>query len=92
MVGTQRSNICRIENGGQNLSLDLLIKITDALGKDVSVLLEEKGVKMSNVYNLKLYDDILVTFSLEEKGLEGLVVEVLSFDESKKTSYQSIWS
>lgn len=27
MVGTQRSNICRIENGGQNLSLDLLIKI-----------------------------------------------------------------
>ena len=84
MVGTQRSNICRIENGGQNLSLDLLIKITDALGKDVSVLLEEKSVEMSNVYNLKLYDDILVTFSLEEKGLDGLVVEVLSFDESKK--------
>ena len=84
MVGTQRSNICRIENGGQNLSLDLLIKITDALGKDVSVLLEEKSVEMSNVDNLKLYDDILVTFSLEEKGLEGLVVEVLSFDESKK--------
>ena len=84
MVGTQRSNICRIENGGQNLSLDLLIKITDALGKDVSVLLEEKSVEMSNIYNLKLYDDILVTFSLEEKGLEGLVVEVLSYDESKK--------
>ena len=84
LVGTQRSNICRIENGGQNLSLDLLIKITDALDKDVSVLLEEKSVEMSNVYNLKLYDDILLTFSLEEKGLEGLVVEVLSFDESKK--------
>ena len=68
LVGTQRSNICRIENGGQNLSLDLLIKITDALGKNVSVLLEEKSVKMSNVYNLKLYGDVLVTFSLEEKG------------------------
>lgn len=84
IVGTQRSNICRIENGGQNLSLDLLIKITDALGKDVSVLLEEKSVEMSNVYHLKLYDDILVTFSLEEKSLEGLVVEIISFDESKK--------
>lgn len=83
MVGTQRSNICRIENGGQNLSLNLLIKITDALGKDISVLLKEKSVEMSNVYHLKLYDDILVTFSLEEKGLEGLVVEVLSYDESK---------
>ncbi|MBQ3264142.1 MAG: helix-turn-helix domain-containing protein [Ruminococcus sp.] len=84
LVGTQRSNICRIENGGQNLSLDLLIKITDALGKDVSVLLKEKSVEMSNIYNLKLYDDILVTFSLEEKGLEGLVVEIISFDENKK--------
>lgn len=84
MVGTQRSNICRIENGGQNLSLDLLIKITDALGKDVRVLLKEKSVELSNVYHLKLYDDILVTFSLEEKGLEGLVVEVLYYDESKK--------
>jgi len=84
MVGTQRSNICRIENGGQNLSLDLLIKITDALGKDISILLEEKSVEMSNIYNLKLYDDILVTFSLEEKGLEGLVAGILSFDESKQ--------
>ena len=84
LVGKQRSNICRIENGGQNLSLDLLIKITDALGKDVSVLLEEKGIEMSIVYNLKLYDDILVTFSLEEKGLEGLVIEIKSFDENKK--------
>lgn len=84
LVGTQRSNICRIENGGQNLSLDLLIKITDALGKNVSVLLEEKSVKMSNVYNLKLYDDVLVTFSLEGKGLEGLVAEIKSFDEGKK--------
>ena len=33
---------------------------------------------------MKLYDDILVTFSLEEKGLEGLVVDVLSYEESKK--------
>ena len=84
LVGTQRSNICRIENGGQNLSLDLLIKITDALGKDISVLLEEKSVEMSNVYKLKLYDDVLVTFFLEEKGLEGLVAEIKSFDENKK--------
>lgn len=84
LVGTQRTNICRIENGGQNLSLDLLIKITDALGKDVSVLLKEKIKEMSNAYHLKLYDDTLLTFSFEEKGLEGLVVEIISFDENKK--------
>ena len=83
LVGTQRSNICRIENGGQNLTLDLLIKISNALDKDVSVLLEEKRPQTTNTYHLKLYDEILVTFSLEEKGLEGLVAEVLSYDESK---------
>lgn len=83
LVGTQRSNICRIENGGQNLSLDLLIKISNALDKDVSVLLEEKRPQTTNTYYLKLYDEVLVTFSLQEKGLEGLVAEVLSYDESK---------
>ena len=29
LIGTQRSNICRIESGSQNLSLDMLIKISD---------------------------------------------------------------
>ena len=41
-IGTQRSNICRIEKGTQNLSLDLMIKIAEALDKDVSVMLEER--------------------------------------------------
>ena len=42
LIGTQRSNICRIESGSQNLSLDMLIKISEALGKDVNILLEER--------------------------------------------------
>ena len=36
MIGTQRSNISRIESGAQNLSLDTFIKICDALDTDVS--------------------------------------------------------
>lgn len=32
-IGTKKSAISRIENGQQNLSLDMLIKICDALGK-----------------------------------------------------------
>lgn len=40
-IGTQRSNICRIEKGTQNLSLDLMIKIAEALDKDVSVCLRK---------------------------------------------------
>ena len=40
-VGTQKSNICRIESGRQNISLDMLLKITNALCLDVSITFEE---------------------------------------------------
>ena len=36
--GTQRSNICRLEGGLQNPTLDMILKIASALGKDVSLL------------------------------------------------------
>lgn len=49
MVGTQRSNICRIENRGQNLSLDLLIKISSTLEKDINLLLEERQPELVSV-------------------------------------------
>ena len=66
-IGTQRSNICRIEKGTQNLSLDLMIKIAEALDKDVSVMLEERSSTMEKVYSLRLYDETLLTFTLEER-------------------------
>ena len=44
MVGTQRSNICRIENGGQNLSLDLLIKIAERFSARISAFYWKKRV------------------------------------------------
>lgn len=77
LIGTKRSNICRIESGAQNLSLDSMIKISKALGKDIKLSFEERSRPM-NVYSLKLYDDVLLTFSLEEKGLEGLQVSILN--------------
>lgn len=55
-IGTQRSNICRLESGIQNPSLDMILKIASALGKDVSLLLEDKEESMNNVYSLRLYD------------------------------------
>ena len=38
-VGTQKSNISRLESGNYNPSLDFLIKISDALGKNLVVQL-----------------------------------------------------
>lgn len=84
LIGTQRSNICRIESGSQNVSLDMLVKICTALGKDIKLTLEERSEPMSNVYNLKLYNQTLVTFSLEEKGLEGLCVQIHTVREDLK--------
>ena len=39
MVGTQKSNISRLESGTYNPSLDFLIKIAKCLGKEVKVIL-----------------------------------------------------
>ena len=87
LIGTQRSNICRIERGTQNLSLDMLIKISEALGKDVDMLLEERREPMNNCYSLRLYDDEILTFTLEEKGLEGLKSHIVTVNEDMKNLF-----
>lgn len=43
LTGMHRSNICRIESGSQNISIDTLIRVFDALGKDISIELKDKG-------------------------------------------------
>lgn len=87
LIGTQRSNISRIESGSQNLSLDMLIKISEALGKDVNILLEERKTEMNNCYSLRLYDDEILTFTLEEKGLEGLKAHISSVNTDMKNLF-----
>lgn len=81
MIGTQRSNVCRLESGGQNPSLDMLLKITTALGKELSVTLRDKEATMREVYSLRIYDTQLMRFTMEERGLEGLVAEILDIDQ-----------
>ena len=63
MIGTQRSNICRLESGAQNLSLDMLLKIAEALGMTASLTLENREDAMSNVYSLCIYKPI--TFQIK---------------------------
>ena len=78
LIGTQRSNICRLESGVQNPTLDMLLKITAALGKDITLFLEDKEEIMSSIYSLRIYDTELMRFSMEKRGLEGLVAEIIS--------------
>ena len=81
LMGTQRSNICRFENGAQNPSLDMILRIADALDKKVSLSLEDKEKAMSNVYSLRIYDTELMRFTMEKRGLEGLVAEVVTVNQ-----------
>ena len=81
VIGTQRSNISRLESGMQNPSLDMVLKIVSALGMTASFALEDREEAMSNVYSLRIYDTELMKFTLEKRGLEGLVAEIISIQE-----------
>ncbi len=39
-IGTQKSNVSRLESGAYNPSLDFLIKVARALGKDLKIQLK----------------------------------------------------
>ena len=87
LTGTKRSNICRFESGAQNPSLETLLKIASALGKQVEFDLTEKKEIVMQRYILKQYDTELMRFSLTDHGLEGLRAEILSVDASKKNLF-----
>ena len=38
---------------------------------------------MSSIYSLRLYDEELMRFSMEKRGLEGLVAEIIGINEEK---------
>lgn len=42
-VGTQKSNISRLESGNYNPSLDFLTKVAESLGKKLTIQLNEQG-------------------------------------------------
>ncbi|MHB8963877.1 MAG: helix-turn-helix domain-containing protein [Saccharofermentanales bacterium] len=84
-MGTQRSNICRLETGRQNISVDLLIKAAQALGMELNVRLTGKeDAPVSNSYQLRVFDNDLCSFTLIEKGIEGLVASIGHIQEDQK--------
>lgn len=83
-IGTQRSNICRLESGKQNPSLDLMVKLSQALGKELEFNLVEKEESHMDKYVLRMFDVNLIEFTLEEKGLEGLTARIDQTYEDKE--------
>jgi transcriptional regulator with XRE-family HTH domain len=78
LVGMQPSNISRLENGVHNPSLDLILKIASALEMDINIGSLEEVVKAeSNIYELRMYDETLLSFTLNETELEGLKAHII---------------
>ena len=83
-VGTQKSNISRIENGRQNISVDYIQAIAEALGKEAKFALEEPGFDYGDdtEYTLKLYDEELLRFRLYRQI--GLHAEIQWVNEERR--------
>ncbi len=84
LLGTHRSNISRLESGGHNPSLDFLLRVAAVLDMELGMKPSDNMVVTDVTYELRLYDKQLITFTLEERGIAGLVAEILTIDERQK--------
>ena len=82
-IGTHKPNISRIESGQQNISLDTMLKIASALNKEISIELKDKQAPAVSHYSLRLYDEELLTFSMEDAGLSGMKTTLLTTNDSR---------
>ena len=82
-LGTSKSSISRIEKGAQNLTLDYVSAYAEALGKEVVLTVQEPPVEYGDesIYELKLFDEVLMEFSMARKPFE---IRVISVNEERK--------
>ena len=80
-VGTKKSNISRIESGRQNISVNYLEILAEAMDKEVFFELHDTETRYgeTNVYSLRLYDEELIRFRMTREG-----IEILSVNEDRK--------
>ncbi len=87
-LGTHRSNISRLERGEHNPSLDMLLKIASALGVDLNIQTNKTEKPLpGDAYELRIYDTILLTFTLEDKGIEGLVAHIVDMNDTNRSVF-----
>lgn len=83
-LGTSKSSISRIEKGEQNLTLDYVNAYAEALGKQPVFMVQEPPIKYSDnsVFQLKLYDEVLMKFSMSRTPEFG--IEVIYVNEERR--------
>ena len=86
-IGTKKPNISRIESGQQNISLDTMLRYASALDKEVVVEIREKAEPPVSRYSLRLYDEELLAFSMEDAGLAGMKTKILRIHEGRRAVF-----
>lgn len=83
-LGTSKSSISRIESGRQNLTLDYVSDIAYVLGKEPVLELRDPAIEYGDktVYELKMYDETLMEFSMERTP--ALKIEILKVNEDRR--------
>ena len=65
--------------------MDFLLKVALALDMELDIKpLNKDEIPKIDTYEIRLYDTILMTFKLKEKGIEGLTTEILTINEDQK--------
>jgi len=84
-LGTQRSNISRLESGSHNPSLDFLLRVAALLDMEIDMkpLKKEEFMPDGNVYELRLYDNTLLSFELIIGELGGYEANIINIGEPK---------
>ncbi|MBE6042326.1 MAG: helix-turn-helix domain-containing protein [Clostridiales bacterium] len=84
ILGTKKSSISRIESGAQNLTVDYLSSYAQALGKEAVLSLREAPVTYagSSSYELKLYDEVLLSFTMTREP--RFTIEVSRINEDRR--------
>jgi len=86
ILGTQRSNISRLESGEHSPSLDLILRAAAALDLRIELVSPaiNQPIESDSIYELRLYDTPLLVFKLEAQGIEGLSAKIISINEAQK--------
>ena len=86
IIGTQKSNISRIESGSQNITIDMFLKMSKALGKHVAVELRDRETDIfsDEIYSIRLYDTELIRFSMKYDRKKGIITHIISVNSEMK--------
>jgi transcriptional regulator with XRE-family HTH domain len=85
-LGAHRSSVARLESGEHNPTLNFLLRVASILDMEIDLKPSQPEIRKpaNNTYEIRLYDVTLLTFTLEERGIEGLQASIQSINDKQK--------